>query len=152
MLPIFTKAQIQQNKLDSLQVALQKAPDDSVRMASLLNVGVYYLEINRDSAQYYLERSNALSKKLNQPIWTAISLSLQAYLDGWQGNISSALRLCNQALVIVNKEHSEKSAYIPKEMPFTTAGVMKLFVLSNIYHQLGNTYQVAGNDKKAIEY
>ncbi|MEO7044279.1 MAG: tetratricopeptide repeat protein, partial [Ferruginibacter sp.] len=156
LLPLFTKAQIQQNKLDSkldsLQMALKTAPDDSVRMATSINVAVYYLEINRDSAMYYVERSNALSKKLNQPLWTALSLSIQAYVVGWQGDISSALRLCNQALVIVNKKNSEKSAYSPKGMPFNTPQVMKLFVLSNIYHQLGNTYSNVDNDKKAIEY
>ena len=152
MLPIFTKAQIQQNKLDSLQMALQTAPDDSVKMATSINVAVYYLEINRDSAMYYVERSNALSKKLSQPLWTALCLGLKSYLDGWQGDISSALRLCNQAFVIVNKRNSEKNAYIPKGMPFTTPGVIKLFVLSNIYHQLGNTYSNVDNNKKAIEY
>lgn len=152
-MPFFTKAQSQQRQLDSLHTALKNAPGDTVRMITLSDLAGYYFENNRDSALYYTEAFIGIAKKLNQPIWVANGLLNKAYVVQMQANFSLSLKLCNEALAIVEDKRSEKNAYILKANEFADApSKFRKSQLISVFHQLGNTYSGAGNKEKAIEY
>lgn len=150
LMSFFAKAQSQQKKLDSLHTALESASDDMVKMATLFNLGVYYAESNRDSSMFFVEASMALAKKMNQPLWVAISLTYKYYLVQQQGNLSLGFKLCNEALAIIQ---NDKNVYIPKELEFASEPKKyRISMIMGVYHELGNIYSRAGNKEKAIEY
>jgi len=153
LLPFFTKAQSQQKELDSLHTALKNAANDTVKMVTLDNLAGYYAESNRDSAMFFTEKALVLAKKINQPLWIADILLVKSYLVQKQSNFTLSLKLCNEALAIVQDEKTEKNAYIQKEDEFASSPrKYRLSKIIYIYHHLGNTYSGAGNKEKAIEY
>lgn len=152
-MPFFTKAQSQQQQPDSLHTALKNAANDTVKMITLSDLAGCYFENNRDSALYYTEAFIGIAKKLNQPIWVANGLLNKAYVVQKQANFSLSLKLCNEALAIVEDKRSEKNAYILKANEFAhDPSKFRKSQLISIFHQLGNTYSGAGNKEKAIEY
>ena len=153
LLPFFTKAQSQQNELDSLHIALKNAANDTIKMVTLNNLTSYYAESNRDSAMLFIEEAINIAKKINQQIWIADFLLLKSYIVQKQANFSLSLKLCNQAMEIVQDKKNEKNAFIPKEHEFASEPekYRKSFML-DVFHQLGNTWSGAGNKEKAIEY
>ena len=80
LLPFFTKAQSQQNELDSLHIALKNAANDTIKMVTLNNLTSYYAESNRDSAMLFIEEAINIAKKINQQIWIADFLLLKSYI------------------------------------------------------------------------
>ena len=151
MLPLVAKSQSNQ-KLDSLHHALKMAGNDSVRMDVLIGFYSHYAESNRDSAMFYTELGLAITKKIKQPIWTAIILLNKAYLLQKQGNLSLSFKLINESMTIARDEKSEINVYVPNRLK---AGwnphEWRLFTLSGSFQNLGNTYRQAGNAEKAIE-
>ena len=152
LLPLFTKAQSQQKQLDSLHSALSNAADDSIRVFPLVGLAIYYLESNRDSAMFFNDKALAIAKKLNQPLAVARLLLIKAYLMQKQADFSLSLKLCNEALAIVQDEKNERNVIIPKEDEFASSPrKYRISITRDIYHQLGNTWSGAGNKEKAIE-
>ena len=153
MLSLCIAAQQQQKQLDSLHTALKNSANDTVKMVALNNLAGYYAENNRDSAMLYIEEAIPIAKKMNQQLWVAEFLLFKSYLVQKQANFSISLKLCNEALNIIQDKKNEKNAYIPKENEFASnpEKFRKAFGLS-VFHQLGNTYSGAGNKQKAIEY
>ncbi|MBS1496297.1 MAG: GHKL domain-containing protein [Bacteroidetes bacterium] len=153
LLPFIINAQQQQKQLDSLHTALKNATDDTARMLIRQSLGYYYMESNRDSAMLYIEEAYAIAKKINQPIWVAQILLDKSYLMQKQVNLSLSIKLCNEAMAILQNERNEKNAYIPKDAEFAnnSSKFRKSFLLE-VYHQLGNTWSDAGNKEKGIEY
>ena len=153
LLPFVTKAQYQHSKLDSLKMALKNAGNDTARMVTLFNLSSYYVESNRDSSTFLGEQSNRLAKKLNQPLWTAQYLLVNAYFSMQQGDYSSAFKLCHEALNIIQDEKNEKNVYIPNDDQFAKdPHKYRLSLIMGVYHQLGNIYASSGNNEKGIEY
>jgi signal transduction histidine kinase len=153
LLPTFANAQSQQKELDSLHIALKKAANDTVKMVTLNNLASYYAESNRDSSMLFIEEAILIAKKTNQQLLIADFLLFKSYLVQKQANYSLSLKLCNEALAIVEDERNEKNAYIPKDAEFATdpKKYRQRFLIS-VFHQLGNTWSGAGNNEKAIEY
>ncbi len=153
LLSFASKAQSQQKELDSIHTALKNAANDTVKMVTLKNLASYYAESNRDSSMLFIEEAILIAKKMNQQLWIAEFLLSKSYLVQKQANYSLSLKLCNEALAIVEDERNEKNAYIPKEAEFATdpKKYRQRFLIS-IFHQLGNTWSGAGNKAKAIEY
>jgi two-component system, NtrC family, sensor kinase len=153
LLPLFTNAQSQQKELDSLHMALKNAANDTIRMVTLSNLASYYAESNRDSAMLFIEEAISITKKMNQQLGIARFLLFKSYLVQKQANFSLSLKLCNQAMEIVQDEKNEKNAYIPKDDEFADEPekYRKAFMM-NVFHQLGNTWSGAGNKEKAMEY
>jgi hypothetical protein len=149
----FTFSEAQLKYADSLHRALKNADNDTIKMFVFNHLGDYYSESNRDSSLYYDEAAIAMAKKINQPLFVADFLCNKAYIVQKQANFSLSLKLCNEALAIVQDEKNEKNAYIPKDDEFASdpRKFRKSFLL-NIFHQLGNTWSGAGNKEKAIEY
>jgi two-component system, NtrC family, sensor kinase len=153
LLPFFSKSQPQHKELDSLHTALKNAANDTIRMVTLVNLAGYFAESNRDSAMLYTEAAIPIAKKMNQQLWIAKALLYKSYLVQKQANFSLSLKLCNQAMEIVQDEKNEKNAYIPKEDEFATnPGKYRQSLMLSVFHQLGNTWAGAGNKEKAIEY
>jgi two-component system, NtrC family, sensor kinase len=153
LLPFFAKAQSKEKELDSLHAALKYSANDTVKMLTLFGLNRYYVETNRDSAMYYIEKAIAIAYKINQPLWVAGFLLNKAYLLQKQSNYSLSFKLCNEALEIIQDKKNNKGAYIPPDDEF--ADDIEKFRISRkggVFHQLGNTYRGAGNPEKAIEY
>lgn len=153
LLPFFAKAQSKEKELDSLHAALKYSANDTVKMLTLFGLNRYYVETNRDSAMYHIEKAIAIAYKINQPLWVAGFLLNKSYLIQKQSNYSLSFKLCNEALAIIQDKKNEKGAYIPPDDEF--AADVEKFRISRkvgVFHQLGNTYRGAGNPEKAIEY
>jgi two-component system, NtrC family, sensor kinase len=153
LLPLLVHAQQPQKELDSLHTALKNAANDTIRMVTLSNLAGYYAESNRDSAMLYVEEATPIAKKMNQQLWIAKALLFKSYLVQKQANFSLSLKLCNEALAIIQDKKSEKNAYIPRDDEFAAdPEKYRKSAALNVYHQLGNTYSGAGIQQKAIEY
>jgi hypothetical protein len=70
--PFFSMAQVnplflEPNKVqaDSLKKALSQDINDTLRMAANRELALYYLDINSDSALFYIENDLPLARKLN---------------------------------------------------------------------------------------
>jgi hypothetical protein len=71
LFPVFVWAQPQQTYLDSLQLALKNAANDTVRMDAYRRIERYYTEINRDSSLLYNAKSLSIAQKLGLKITEA---------------------------------------------------------------------------------
>ncbi len=130
-------------KLDRLQLALRNAANDTVRMDAYYNLALYYLEINRDSAVYYDDKSIALAQQLGLKLDEAASLSDRGYMLIALGNYPSALESLSEAMKIAENPASEKSA-----LPFLrgqTPHDSRLYNLGLIELHLGQLYGATGN-------
>ncbi len=153
IIPSFIKAQVQPTNLDSLQSALRKAPDDSVKMVALFNLAAYYIESNQDSCLYYADQGLIIGKKINQPLWVAHFLTeFQSLITMRQFNLPLSFKLANEALAITQNEKNEKDVYIPSDYEFKDPHKFRLSQIGYTIHQLGNIYSSAGNSEKAIEF
>ncbi len=150
LLPFCAKSQSVQ-KLDSLHYAFKMAENDSVRMEVLTELYSYYVESNRDSALFFTEQGLSISKKIKQPLWTAKILLNKAYIVQKQGNLSLSFKLINESKAITKDAKNEKNIFFPRNS--SAIRDLNRFRLSNLsggFHQLGNTYNLAGNKEKAI--
>jgi two-component system, NtrC family, sensor kinase len=151
LLPFYGEAQLQQHRLDSLKQVFQTAEDDSVKMEVSIAIRNYYAESNRDSAQIFAEKAFELSKKINQPLWTARTLLNRASIIQKQGNLPLAFKLINESRAISQEARNEKNVYRPKDAPASwTPHNFRIGIYGASFHQLGNTYTQAGNFEKAI--
>ncbi len=148
MLPVFASAQSGQKQLDSLQVTLKNAANDTIRMEVYYQLGVYYNEINRDSSLFYLNKSIPLAQKLKLKINEAKVLSVKGYMLTQIGNYPRSLETFLQALKIAEDPASEKYTWnLPKGKTPQNA---RLNALGWIYHIMGHLYGATGNTDKQI--
>jgi signal transduction histidine kinase len=151
LLPVFTTAQANQSRLDSLHNALVHATNDTMRMDICANINDFYSETNRDSAIYYIEKSLAIAKQLKLKLNEAIYLDGNAYELMHLGNYPKSLQASLQALKIADDPESEKQVWNPT--PGEPLLYNRLDILANIYHDLGHLYGATGNmDKQIISY
>ena len=152
-LPFAIKAQPKLKEIDSLHIALKNAANDTVKMVTLKSLASYYAENNRDSSMLFIEEAILIAKKMNQQLWIADFLLFKSYIVQKQANYSLGLKLCNEAMAIIQDQKSEKNAYIPKDDEFATEPKKyRKKVLISVFHQLGNIWSASGNKEKAIEY
>jgi two-component system, NtrC family, sensor kinase len=151
LLPLYGEAQLQQQRLDSLKQVFQTAEDDSVKMEVSIAIRNYYAESNRDSSQIFAEKAFELSKKINQPLWTARTLLNRASIIQKQGNLPLAFKMINESRAISQEARNENNVYRPKDAPASwTPHNFRIGIYGASFHQLGNTYTQAGNFEKAI--
>ncbi len=67
LLSFSTKAQAQQQQLDSLQLTLKKAANDTAKMIALVGLYDYYAEIDRDMGLLYGNQAMGIATKLTSP-------------------------------------------------------------------------------------
>src|SRR5665213_3359842 len=147
LLPTFVEAQQQQNNLDSLQLYLKNAANDTIRMDALSQVGFYYYDNNHDSSELYLERSSSIARKLNLKLYEAGILSSQAYHLSWT-NYPKALELSLQALKIAEDPASEKNTW--NLAAGHTPHVERLSTLGWTYFFIAQLYGNTANTEKQI--
>src|SRR5665213_1698680 len=147
LLPTFVEAQQQQNNLDSLQLYLKNAANDTIRMDALSQVGFYYYDNNHDSSELYLERSSSIARKLNLKLYEAGILSSQAYHLSWT-NYPKALELSLQALKIAEDPASEKNTW--NLAAGHTPHVERLSTLGWTYFNIAQLYGNTGNTEKQM--
>lgn len=115
LLPGFSPAQVNplyleptRDEADSLRLLLQQNVNDTVRMAAYRELGVFYLDINLDSALYFIEKDLPLAQKLQLKLWEADAWDLTALMLNSQGNYARSLKAYNEALKIAESRECEK--------------------------------------------
>ncbi len=141
-------------ELDSLRNAMANAGNDSIRMYTLINLAQYYIELDRDSSLFYTGQALDMSRKLNQPLWTAESLLNKAYVLMHLGDLVSSIRLVNESSEISKNAANEQNFYNPPLEYYLSHSPrsIRLYVLAGASHQLGNLYSSTRNSEKAIKY
>src|SRR5688572_11988225 len=116
--PFFSSAQVNplfleptKEQADSLRNALDKNINDTLRMAANRELSLYYLEINADSALFYVDRDLPIAKKLQLKLWEADALDLIGIISNNQGNYVKAIKSMNEALQIVKNRECEKNIW-----------------------------------------
>lgn len=133
------------SQFDSLQRILQRAPDDTIRMAVYRGIAHYYAETKRDSAVYFHQQQLLIAEKLRLKLWQADALDNLGYLTWNLGNYPKALQYLLQAIKIAQDPAAEKniwriSAFTNKENP----RVARLSVLGLLHYDLGVLYDTTG--------
>jgi len=148
ILPVVVSAQSDQNQLDSLHVSLKNAANDTVRMDVYKNLGQFYMEINRDSAISYLNKSITLAQQLRLKLFEADVLGIRGYMLMALGNYPMSLESLLQALKITEDPASEKYTWnLPKER---TPHSERLNTLGYNHLQMGHLYGATGNMETQI--
>ncbi|HLF45781.1 MAG TPA: hypothetical protein VI548_05120, partial [Chitinophagaceae bacterium] len=159
LLPLFSKAQVNplfieptKKQADSLQIELKKEINDTLRMAAYRELALYYLDINSDSAIYFIEKDLPLAKKLQLKLWEADALDLLAIISGNQGNYVKSLKSYNAALQIVQSRESEKNIWnISKFTHSNLPEYARLSMLATIQSDAANLYASTGSYDKQLK-
>ena len=155
VLPVFVSAQSKfmfilsdstlsgPQKSDSLQLVLQNAANDTIRMDVYFSLALYHLETDRDSAVYYDNKSIALAQQLRLKLNEAAALSDRGYAFIGLGNYPASLESLTEALKIAENPASEKHT-----LPFLrghTPHARRLYILGLTDKHMGQLYGVTGN-------
>ena len=141
----------QQKKLDSLNDALKRAKNDTVKMVSLAGLSAFYGESNWDSAFYFSNLGLKISRQLKQPLWVANFLLGNSYFLESKGNLPEAFKLANEALLITQNNANEKNVHIPAGDRFAgKPHEYRLYQLAGAYHILGN--EIIDKEKSIMYY
>ena len=146
-LPVFIKAQPQQDKLANLHLALKNAANDTTRMDAYGQLGLYYNTVNGDSSLFYLAQSLSIAQKLKLKLYEAWLLQNQGYMLAWS-NYPQSLELLLQALKIAEDPASEKNTWNLADG--VTPQIARLNVLGYIHLIMGHLYGNTGNKDKQI--
>nr|HQV06806.1 hypothetical protein [Chitinophagaceae bacterium] len=108
LLPFAALAQDEKNYEDSLQSALERAANDTIRLELNRKLGFFYQDSNPRKALPYHESQLALAQKLNLQLWEADALEQIAYCHvSWsQTEFADAYKNYISALKIVENPNS----------------------------------------------
>jgi len=149
--PVVVPAQSQLTQLDSLQLVLNNATNDTMRMDAYWHIAGYYAEINRDSSLLYCRQSLSVAQKLKLKLAEANILEGIGFILTNIGNYPEALESLYQALKIVEDPANEKT--IPNLSEGQSPKKVRLNLLGDIHLNMGHLYGATGNNyKKASEY
>ena len=115
LMPLFGMAQQQYS--DSLKKVLKTARADSVRYSALNGIGEYYVEINGDTALYYLNRALTIAKKNDRSINEAVTLARIGYVLVFKSKYPESFECFQQALKLAEDTSTEKTIWNPN-MPW----------------------------------
>ena len=154
LIPILAFAQPKETKIDSLYTVLKNTANDTIRMDVSFQLALYFNEINRDSALFYLEQSLPIAQKLKLKIYEADILQNMGYVFYLIGNYPKALEFFLQALKITEDPSSEKNFIgLPNQSKGQTASNARLNLLGYVYLTMGHLYGATGNpDKQMSSY
>jgi len=133
LIPIFGMAQ--QQYPDSLKKVLKTAHADSTRYSALNGIGEYYVEINGDSALYYLSRALPIARKNDRGMNQAITLARLGYVFAYRDKYPESLECFQQALKLAEDSTNEKIIWNPN-MPwiqYSTQQKNRLTILAGIH-------------------
>ena len=138
LFPVVVWTQPQQTYLDSLQLALKIAANDTVRMDAYRQIASYYREINRDSSLSYNAQSLSIAQKLKLKLKEASILESRGFILTDMGNYPEALESLYQALKIAEDPAIEENAgKLPDGLSVQNA---RLSLLGFIHVMMGHLY------------
>ena len=147
LLSAFVEAQPQKGNLDSLQLYLKNAANDTIRMDALIQLVSYYYNNNTDSSDFYLGQSLSIAQKLKLKLNEAGIISSQAFHLSWT-NYPKALELSLQALKLAEDPASEQNTW---KLPVGhSPHVERLSTLAWTYFNISQLYGNTGNTEKQI--
>jgi two-component system, NtrC family, sensor kinase len=114
LLSTIVRSQNRKDILDSLHHVLSDSKSDTTVMFISNDLATYYVESNRDSGEYYIDRAIQLAKKLKQPLWEAEFNLVKSYYLVKKGNLIESFRLANEILPIAEDERNETGAFLKK--------------------------------------
>jgi len=135
---------------DSLRRILPHVDNDSLKMYYYGKLGGYFTEVNTSLAAVYFNKRMALTRKLKQPLWEALSYDDLSYVAYQTGNYPESLKLAIAGIKIAENEDCEKSIW--HVTAFAGDGdphKARLYILSVLYEKLGYLYQKTGNGPRA---
>lgn len=122
-----------EHRRDSLLTDLARERIDSDKAATLLQIGVLYLDNHPDSADYYAKTLCRLCEKNHLPGGLANGLSMQAYILSNQNKHEEAIAMNMQAISVAQKANLQKA-------------------LANIYNNTAICYSDMGNKSASLDY
>ena len=129
---------------NSLQIALQTAPNDSVKFKVSRSIYTFYEETNRDSALHYAQLRYSIAKKNNRKIEEAYCQGQMAYQQIYLGRFSEALANLTTAIQIAT---DTKDVDTWELTPFNTPGKTRQIALSMLNHMYGHLKLQTGSDE-----
>ncbi len=152
-LPIFSFSQVNplyleptKKQADSLRIELKKEISDTLRMAAYRELALFYLDINSDSAMYFIEKDLPLAKKLNLKLWEADAYDLMGLITRNTGNYVQSLKSFNAALAIAENTDCEKNIWnISKFTIGQLPQFARLSLLATIQSDASGLYDITEN-------
>jgi len=149
----------QQSYIDSLKKEISVCKNDTVCMILFGKTADIYSEINPDSAYYYAEKMQAITKKLHLKLEESVALNQMGYALLNKGNQPRALQNILSSIAIGEDPGSEENLLPSTIDPideFSDRSVsprtQRLTRLSRTHQYLGIVYQNALIYEKAISY
>jgi signal transduction histidine kinase len=146
--PVYIWAQSETDELARRHLALKNAANDTVRLDVAFKLALFYNEINKDSALFYLAQSLPIAQKLELKLIEAHILENRGYVLTNLGKYPEALESFLQALKIAEDPSSEKNTW-GLRTGWTPQGE-RLSTLGYTYYTLGHLYGATGNRDKQI--
>ena len=159
-IPVFAKSQVNpvfieptKKQADSLQLVLKQTANDTIKMAALRDLALYYLDIKADSALYFIEQELPFAKKLQLRIWEADALDLSGIILNSTGNYTKALKALIESIKIAEDEDTEKGIWnISKFSTVNDPAIARLNMLATVYLDMGGLYNATDNFDKFSVY
>ena len=158
LLPVFSNAQQfpfwedwNNAQADSLKLIWVNSTNDTVRMGVIRSLGIYYSEINIDSALYYNQQQVALARQLKQKLWETDALDGVGYMLSLRKDYPRSLQAFLAAIKIAENEETEKNIW--QVSRFSTTGnpaFARLTVLAFCHLDLARLYGFTGNIEKQL--
>ena len=152
-LPLFSLSQVNplylepsKKQADSLRIELKNELNDTLRMAAYRELALFYLDINSDSALFFIEKDLLLAKKLNLKLWEADAYDLMGLITNTQGNYVQSLKSFNAALEIAENTDCEKNIWnILKFTDRNSPKFARLSMLASIQSDAAGLYNITEN-------
>ncbi len=156
LLPVCSSAQVSplfleptKKQADSLRIVLKETSNDTIRMAALRELSLFYLDINSDSALYYIELELPIVKKLNLKIWEADALDLHGLILSNQGNYPKSLQSFIEAMKIAEDKETEKNIWQLSKFTYgKDPNIARLTMLAILYLDYSGLYRRTQNIEK----
>lgn len=137
---------------EKLKFDLRHAENDTLRAELLIGLSLYYLELQRDTAIYFIEQTIEMGKKYKMPALVSIFFSIMGYAKARNGAYEEALKDITKGQAI-----AEDPGFIKKINPFMIKGLgvankEQVSIVAKAMHkrQLGNLYRSVDNNKLAM--
>jgi signal transduction histidine kinase len=140
------------SQADSLRALLNQNINDTSRMAAYRELALFYLDINSDSALYFIERGLPLTQKLQLKLWEADAWDLTGLITANQGNYARSLKAYNEALKITENKECEKNIWhIIKFTDSKNPELARLSMLATVLSDLRGLYGETENYEKELQ-
>src|SRR3569833_1403654 len=125
----------QQPYPDSLKGVLKNARADSTRYSAMNGIGEYYVELNGDSALYYLNQALAIAKKNNRANNEGATLARIGYVLIFKSKYPESFECFQQALKLAEVPANDNTIWNTNMpwIPYSTPQKNRLTVLAAVH-------------------